>query len=95
LSLKLILSNNLVHPSLGTALWRSAKAILRPSIPIPGQVERMNRTIKDAMVKRYFYDTHKQLKAHLTVFLKTHNFARDSRLTRPTNTSAKSGRNPG
>jgi transposase InsO family protein len=31
-----------------------------------GQVERMNRTIKDATVKRYFYDTHNQLKAHLT-----------------------------
>lgn len=35
-----------------------------------GQVERMNRTIKDATVKRYFYVTHKQLKAHLTDFLK-------------------------
>src|SRR5271167_1039717 len=26
-----------------------------------GQVERMNRTIKDATVKRYFYETHDQL----------------------------------
>src|SRR5271156_5750395 len=33
-----------------------------------GQVERMNRTIKDATVKRYFYHTHHQLKAHLTDF---------------------------
>jgi transposase InsO family protein len=41
-----------------------------------GQVERMNRTIKDATVKRYFYDTHEQLKAHLTDFLKAYNFAR-------------------
>jgi hypothetical protein len=24
-----------------------------------GQVERMNRTIKDATLKRYFYETHK------------------------------------
>ena len=30
-----------------------------------GQVERMNRTIKDATVKRYFYETHDQLRAHL------------------------------
>lgn len=41
-----------------------------------GQVERMNRTIKDATVKRYFYDTHIQLKAHLNDFLKGYNFAR-------------------
>jgi hypothetical protein len=41
-----------------------------------GQVERMNRTIKDATVKRYFYDTHEQLRAHLTDFLKVYNFAR-------------------
>jgi transposase InsO family protein len=41
-----------------------------------GQVERMNRTIKDATVKRYFYDTHNQLKAHLNDFLKAYNFAR-------------------
>jgi transposase InsO family protein len=41
-----------------------------------GQVERMNKTIKDATVKRYFYDTHQQLKAHLTDFLRAYNFAR-------------------
>ena len=41
-----------------------------------GQVERMNRTIKDATVKRYFYETHSQLKAHLNDFLKAYNFAR-------------------
>jgi hypothetical protein len=27
-----------------------------------GQVERMNRTIKDATVKRYFYETHAELR---------------------------------
>ena len=41
-----------------------------------GQVERMNRTIKDATVKRYFYDTHNQLKEHLNDFLRAYNFAR-------------------
>lgn len=33
-------------------------------------------TIKDATVKRYFYDSHNQLKAHLTDFLRAYNFAR-------------------
>ena len=36
----------------------------------------MNRTIKDVTVKRYLYDTHSQLKAHLTDFLRAYNFAR-------------------
>jgi transposase InsO family protein len=41
-----------------------------------GQVERMNCTIKDATVKRYHYDSHDQLKAHLQTFLMAYNFAR-------------------
>lgn len=36
----------------------------------------MNRTIKDATVKRYYYQTHDQLKAHLQTFLMAYNFAR-------------------
>ena len=36
----------------------------------------MNRTIKDATVKRYFYDTHDQLRAHLQNFVNAYNFAR-------------------
>ncbi len=34
-----------------------------------GQVERMNRTIKEGAVKRYHYDSHRQLQAHLTDFI--------------------------
>ncbi|SDJ86245.1 Integrase core domain-containing protein [Aliiruegeria lutimaris] len=34
-----------------------------------GQVERMNRTIKDTTVKRYHYDSHDQLRGHLADFL--------------------------
>ena len=34
-----------------------------------GQVERMNRTIKDATVKRYYYDCHYQLRGHLADFV--------------------------
>jgi len=41
-----------------------------------GQVERMNRTIKDATVKRYHYQSHDQLKSHLQTFLMAYNFAR-------------------
>ena len=41
-----------------------------------GQVERMNRTIKDATVKRYFYQTHDQLRTHLRDFVDAYNFAR-------------------
>ena len=40
-----------------------------------GQVERMNRTIKEATVKRYHYESHDQLKAHLQTFLMAYNFA--------------------
>jgi transposase InsO family protein len=41
-----------------------------------GQVERMNRTIKDATVKRFHYNNHDQLKAHLADFMAAYNFAR-------------------
>ena len=41
-----------------------------------GQVERMNRTIKDATVKRYHYDSHDRLRCHLADFLDAYNFAR-------------------
>jgi transposase InsO family protein len=41
-----------------------------------GQVERMNRTVKDATVKRYHYDSHDQLRAHLQLFLDASNDAR-------------------
>lgn len=39
------------------------------------QVERMNRTTKEATVKRYYYDPHDQLKAHLQTFMMAYNFA--------------------
>jgi transposase InsO family protein len=41
-----------------------------------GQVERMNRTIKDATVKRYHYGSHKELRAHLQTFIDAYNFAK-------------------
>ena len=41
-----------------------------------GQVERMNRTLKDATVKRYHYETHQHLEGHLRTFLAAYNFAK-------------------
>ena len=41
-----------------------------------GQVERMNRTIKEATVRRYFYDSHDRLREHLDLFLRAYNFAK-------------------
>jgi transposase InsO family protein len=41
-----------------------------------GQVERMNRTIKEATVKRYHYDTHEQLETHLADFINAYNFGK-------------------
>ena len=44
-----------------------------------GQVERMNRTIKDATVKRYHYESHdqlRQLRQHLGDFVDAYNFGR-------------------
>ena len=41
-----------------------------------GQVERMNRTIKEATVKRYHYGSHDELKAHMQTFLMAYNFAK-------------------
>src|SRR5829696_7634901 len=41
-----------------------------------GQVERMNRTIKDATVKRFHYVSHDQLRQHLADFVAAYNFGR-------------------
>lgn len=41
-----------------------------------GQVERMNRTVKEATDKRFHYDDHDQLHHHLPVLLMAYNFAK-------------------
>ena len=41
-----------------------------------GQVERMNRSLKEATIKRYHYETHRQLKEHLAAFLDAYDFAK-------------------
>ncbi len=52
------------------------KTVRGTVFPNGGQVERMNRTIKDATVKRFHYDNHDQLRTHPTDFLAACNFAR-------------------
>jgi len=41
-----------------------------------GQVERMNRTLKDATVRRYHYGSHDELRQHLQLFVDAYNHAR-------------------
>jgi len=41
-----------------------------------GHVERMNRTIKEATVKRYHYDSYRQLEARLHDFIDAYNYRR-------------------
>lgn len=41
-----------------------------------GQVERMNRTIKEATVKRFYYETHNHLRELLANFVAAFNFAK-------------------
>ena len=41
-----------------------------------GQVERMNRTIKEATVRRFHYDTADQLRSHLADLVTAYNFAK-------------------
>src|ERR1700722_4784493 len=49
----------------------------RPKHPRPnGEVERMNRTIKEATVKRFYYDNHEHLRRHLGDFVAAYNFGR-------------------
>jgi transposase InsO family protein len=51
--------------------------LTRPKHPwTNGQVERMNRTIKEAMVQRYHYNNHAQFEAHLADFVSAYNFGR-------------------
>ena len=72
-----------------TALWRGhmfdrvcdehgiEHRLTKPNHPwTNGQVERMNRTIKEATVKRYYYESHDQLRSHLADFGTAYNFAR-------------------
>ena len=59
-----------------------------------GQVERMNRTLKEATVKRYHYESHNQLREHLAAFLAAYNFAKRLKTLRGRRLTSMSA-NPG
>ncbi|MEV8469062.1 integrase core domain-containing protein, partial [Fluviibacterium sp. DFM31] len=52
------------------------KSVQWTDFPTNGQVERMNRTIKEATVKRFHYENHDQLRTHLADVIAAYNFAR-------------------
>jgi hypothetical protein len=55
----------------------------------------MNRTIKDATVKRFYYETYDELRTHLAGLASAYNFARLLKTRKglhPTSTSARPGR---
>ena len=39
-----------------------------------GQVERMNRTLKEATIKKFYYQTHERLEKHLKTFVDAYNY---------------------
>lgn len=41
-----------------------------------GQVKRINRTLKEATVKRYYYSSHDQLREHHATFVNAYNYAK-------------------
>lgn len=47
-----------------------------------GEVERMNRTIKQATIKTYHYETIDSLRRHLYDFLNAYNFAQRLKILR-------------
>ena len=57
--------------------WGIEQRFTKPAHPwTNGQVERMNRTVKEATIKRFHYETTDQLNAHLQKFLRAYNFAK-------------------
>ncbi len=49
--------------------------LTKPNYPwTNGQVERTNRTLKEAIVQRYHYGSHARLKAQIHAFLMAYNF---------------------
>ena len=51
--------------------------LTKPNHPwTSGQVEKMNRTIKHATVRRHHHESHERLCQHLVIFLHAYNFAK-------------------
>jgi len=78
----------------GEPVWAHAFEYACAQNGTSGQVERMNRTVKDATVKRDFYETHERLRTHMRDFVDAYNFARRHKTLRgltPRDSSAKPG----
>ena len=57
--------------------WGIERRFTKPAHPwTNGQVERMNRTLKEATIKRFHYETTDQPNTHLQAFLLAYNFAK-------------------
>jgi transposase-like protein len=57
--------------------WGIEQRFTKPAHPwTNGQVERMNRTLKEATIRRFHYETTNQLNTHLQSFLLAYNFAK-------------------
>ena len=57
--------------------WGIEQRFTQPAHPwTNGQVERMNRTIKEATIKRFHYETTAELNAHLQTFLVAYTYAK-------------------
>lgn len=57
-------------------------------------IERLNRKLKEATVKRYRYDSHDHLEQHLQTFLGAYNYAKRLKTLKgltSLNTSANAG----
>jgi transposase InsO family protein len=69
--------------------------LTKPKYPwTNGQVERMNRTVKEARVRRCHYDSHEKLHSHLADFVAAYNFAKRLKTLKgltPSSSSAKPG----
>ncbi|AQS86201.1 integrase [Acetobacter aceti] len=67
------MDSNVFDRSAAAAAWRLTK----PNHPwTNGQGKRMNRTIRQATVKHFHYDSHEQLRTHLNDFMVACNFGR-------------------
>ncbi|AMJ65215.1 IS481 family transposase [Hymenobacter sp. PAMC 26628] len=57
--------------------WGIEQRFTKPAHPwTNGQVERMNRTVKEATIKCFHHETNDQLNGHLQSFLQVYNFAK-------------------
>ncbi|WP_035562831.1 IS481 family transposase [Hymenobacter sp. IS2118] len=57
--------------------WGIEQRFTKPAHPwTNGQVERLNRTVKEATIKRFHYETTAQLDSHLQTFLVAYNYAK-------------------